>query len=266
MLSTRTAKVARPPTPRGVKEALNRLGHRDRTDARDAWVFRFLAAAPDLKAKFSDGKVAKAALRKYFASSTSEMLRQEWYKHWVAPAACSKPAFPSSEVVLAWWRQHSGLDLQIVASCDHGNHAGEPMPADAADGQEGGSRVHGYMLTWHGRWGCRNPEAQELMQMSATTPSSVLVQLVSGSTFYKWLWQQFQGMALRACEKLEWPRRSLKMELSLRRKCLENLVHFHLAITDANRRHRLSNELDVYGCPATCSACFGERHILDKGS
>ena len=153
----------------------------------------------------------------------------------MAPAACSKPAFPSTEVVLAWWRQHSGLDLQIVASCDHGNHAGEPMPAD---GQEGGSRVHGYMLTWHGRWGCRNPEAQELMQMSATTPSSVLVQLVSGSTFYKWQWQQFQVMALRTCEKLEWPRRSLKMELSLRRKCPENLVHVHLAITDANRRHR----------------------------
>ena len=102
--------------------------------------------------------------------------------------------------------------------------------------------MHGYMLTWHGRWGCRNPEAQELMQLSATTPSCVLVQLVSGSAFYKWLWQQFQVMALRACEKLEWPRRSLKMELSLHRKCPENLVHSHLAITDANRRRRLSNE------------------------
>ncbi|CAE7310316.1 unnamed protein product [Symbiodinium sp. CCMP2592] len=234
-----TAKAARPPTPRSVKEALDQLGHRDRTDARDAWVFRFLAAAPDLKAKFSDSKAAKAALRKYFASSTSEMLRHEWYKHWVAPAACGKPAFPSTEVVLAWWRQHSDLDLQIVASSAPGNHDGDPAPAD---GHEGGSRVHGYMLTWHGRWGCRNPEAQELMQMSATTPSAVLVHLVSGSAFYKWLWQQFKVMALGACEKLEWPRHTLKMELSLRRRCPENLVHFHLAVTDSNRRHRLSNE------------------------
>ena len=127
MLSIRIAKAARPPTPRGVKEALDQLGHRGRTDARDAWVFRFLAAAPDLKAKFSDGKVAKAALRKYWASSTSDMQRRAWYKHCVAPAACSQPAFPSTEVVLTWWRQHSDgtcrsspaaiLETMLVALC-----------------------------------------------------------------------------------------------------------------------------------------------------
>ena len=157
----------------GVPQSLDRMGHRGRTAARDAWVFGLLSARPELKTKFSDNKVAKAALRK------SACLRREWCKHRVAPAQCATLAFPSAETLLAWWQQNHSSGP--VASCDDAS-AASSTPAAGED--KGASRVHGFMLTWTGRWGCRKPEVQQLMQLdSASTPASVLAEMVKANEF-----------------------------------------------------------------------------------
>ena len=53
-------------------------------------------------------------------------------------------------------------------------------------------------LTWNGRGGVRQAEVQQLMQLdSASTPASVLVELVKASHVYDWLWKQFQSASYR---------------------------------------------------------------------
>lgn len=46
----------------------------------------------------------------------------------------------------------------------------EPTAAELGEFEDGADRVHGYMLTWHGRWGCRRPEVVALAILCSRLP------------------------------------------------------------------------------------------------
>ena len=98
-------------------------------------------------------------------------------------------------------------------------------------------RVHGYMLTWQGSWGWKNAAVQRIAE--ADLPVHVLVEAVKTCPFYMWLWQAFKDFCCTKCEQYQWQKKSGKMELCLRRSSAKNLVHFHLAVSDLSRKHRL---------------------------
>ena len=73
-------------------------------------------------------------------------------------------------------------------------------------------------------------------------PEPYLVAEVQASPFYKELWEQFVAF-VRGCAKDHgWTHFSLKMELSLHRTIVENVVHFHVAVTDPDKVHRFGSK------------------------
>ena len=71
-----------------------------------------------------------------------------------------------------------------------------------------------------------------------------MVLAVKACPFFCWLWQLFKDFCLGLKEKWQWDKCSGKMEISLRRKNALNIVHFHLGLSDMNRRHRLRQAKD----------------------
>ena len=65
------------------------------------------------------------------------------------------------------------------------------------------------------------------------------MRVIRESGFYKWLWEKFKEFASSTCKRLSWPKYSGKMELTIHRKDDQNIIHFHLCVTDADRRHRV---------------------------
>ena len=66
-----------------------------------------------------------------------------------------------------------------------------------------------------------------------------MVAAVKANPFYQWLWQKFKDFCVDTCEKLQWVKKTGKMEVTVRRRNPQNLVHFHLGVSDMGRKHRL---------------------------
>ena len=99
------------------------------------------------------------------------------------------------------------------------------------------NRVHGYCLTWQGKWGHKNSSVKALAARDLPLP--VMVAAIKTSPFYQWLWQEFKNFGLHMGGKFEWQKKTGKMEVTVRRRNPLNLVHFHLAVSDLSKRHRL---------------------------
>ena len=102
---------------------------------------------------------------------------------------------------------------------------------------DGDHRVHGYILSWHGKWGHDIPEVRELMKIRNLAPTPFALAIRS-NPFYQHLWSKFKEFIVGVCKQLDWPIKSGKMEITLKRQSDFNLIHFHAAVTDNARRHR----------------------------
>ena len=207
----------------------------DKTGARDAWAVAYLKLHSGLASDMGGYRPAMTAVKTFWTTLDGGFQRA-WYKHWAVPQqAC--PEFPSLEAFRAWSISRCGPLVAydpVFAGCQS-----EAAPSSEQDGEFAGeSRVHGYILTWNGRWGARREDVARLMNLQSI-PLAAIVELVRASPFYQRLWAEFKEFAAHVCEMLHWPKKSGTMEISFKRKNAENLVHFHLAVTDADRRHRL---------------------------
>ena len=85
-------------------------------------------------------------------------------------------------------------------------------------------RLHGFLLTWNGSWGSGLQDVGWIQQL----PEPYLVADVQESPLYKE--RPVCGLGARAKDH-GWPHVSCKMELSLHRTKVANVVHFHVAAT-----------------------------------
>jgi hypothetical protein len=98
-------------------------------------------------------------------------------------------------------------------------------------------RSHGFMFRWNGRSGASRNEVQDLLASNFNWRAQLLV--YQTSPWFKALFAQCGKFCKGLAEKCEWPQWSGKMEFSLNRQSPHNFVHFHPAVTDYPRRHRM---------------------------
>lgn len=207
----------------------------DKTAARDAWAAAYLKANVGLAAEMGGYRTTMAALKTFWTTLDAQFHRA-WYKFRADPRQPC-PESPRLEAFKAWSMSRCGPLVvydPVFAGCQSEAASSSEHNAEFT----GENRVHGYILTWNGRWGARRPDVARLMHLQSP-PLAAIVELVRASLFYQRLWDEFKSFTARVCEQLNWPLRSGTMEISFKRKHAENLVHFHLAVTDADKRHRL---------------------------
>jgi hypothetical protein len=98
-------------------------------------------------------------------------------------------------------------------------------------------KVHGCMLIWNGRGGTNHAGIQNLVQMKL--PWRAEQKAIRQHPLYQWLWRHFVDWATTTAIKLQWPKYSMKMELTLDRAKPCNVVHFHMCVSDSARRHTI---------------------------
>lgn len=221
-------------TPSKLRRDIEALNARDRTGIRDAFACKFLQRNAATLQRFDNYRSALGAARRYY-TSLPDTARREWVKHRLRPDVYSEPDVFNEESFLEWLTATlsvaPAMPVQEESSYP-GNIAGEFEEAPNV------ARVHGYLLTWNGRWGQEFEAVRQTMALRLLPPAA-MAQVVKSSPFYRWLWEEFKAFAQAAAKALAWPKVSGKMEISVMRKNCANLVHFHLAVTDADRRHRL---------------------------
>ena len=209
-----------------VERAIHALNARERASLRDKWCQRVLKEYPQLKTiSYRD---AMSKLRFCFTRQTSAQ-KAYWFAHALFPERFDAPLVPSKEDLFPTALVLCKSPPQ-TAACGSG---GVPE-----DGQSADLRLYGFLFTWNGKWGWRNPDIQHIMQ-SRDLPEPVLVRLVQSSPFYAQLWRDFQRQMTSVVGQQGWPRWSCCAEMSLKRKHSANLLHFHLAVSDPGRNHRL---------------------------
>ena len=165
-------------TPQKTRQQISELSSKERTEARDKWAVCFLHDTADLKEIFGSYREAVSALKSMWRS-LPDVYKRDWIKHWLNPEQCPHPQFPTVEEVRGWRDKDSSI---VPAS------ASMPFHSDAVDDKEFveavNSRVRGYMLTWHGRWGVRYPPVRELMATCAGMPWRAAVEVIKASPFY----------------------------------------------------------------------------------
>ena len=111
------------------------------------------------------------------------------------------------------------------------------------------------MLTYHGSWGAHDPKVAQLM--TNTGPLGSLKRLILGTPFYAALWRDFKAFARKLSASMQWPLMSMLMEVTIQRKKPENLVHFHLVMSDPNYMHRRRCPADFAWNESTPHVSFG---------
>ena len=166
--------------------------------------------------------------------SIPDGLKQKWYNHCLYPLHC--PISADLEVVVQSMI-HEFTKVPGTAAFDFQKFRCRG-PGTQETEEDPNNRVHGFILTWNGRWGSNDPGIQRLIALKL--PWRAEVQAIRQHPFYQWLWKHFVAWANAMAELFEWPQRSYKMELTLNRAKLHNVVHFHLCLSDPSQRHRLA--------------------------
>ena len=225
---------SREETPPRLRARVNEMSHVDRTGVRDAWAVAYLKAFPQIRQDAGSYRDALKSVKAYWRALEPQY-RRDWAKHHLdASSPC--PAFPTVAKYMAWRAGQAGP--VVVYDPDFAGAQSEGAQAQVADEFGGESRVHGYVLTWNGRWGARRADASKIMH-ATSLPLGAVVEMVRACPFYNRLWDAFKTFALQVRMALDWPLVSGTMEISYHRKNAENLIHFHLSVTDPKRRHRL---------------------------
>jgi hypothetical protein len=216
-----------------VTASIQQLRSADRTRLRDAWACKFLSERRDVRNIFVEYPQAKNQARLYYAKQP-EATKREWAKHQLHPELYPMYVFPSFSDFRSWLDSKGALVTYDPAVAE----ANQVSPFSNEFEVNKESRTHGYMLCWHGRWGKDKPEVKTLMD-ARDLPLPAVVAAVTAEPFYEWLWGEFKKFSLERCEVMKWPKKSGKMEITIARKHPANLVHFHLAVTDPSKAHRL---------------------------
>ena len=111
-----------------------------------------------------------------------------------------------------------------------------PSPSDPKNVED---RLHGFLLTWNGAWESGLEDVKKIQQLKG--PEPYLVAEVQESQFYQRLWAEFVAFMHDRVKDHGWPQLSCKMELSLHRAKVANVVHFHVAVTDPEKVHRFGS-------------------------
>ena len=207
--------------PPGASSAVSTLTSRQKSAFRDQWCVRLLRRMPHLKAtSYTDG-LARA--KELWQEQPSDH-KTGWFLH-MADSSHPAPPFPAEST----FGDRSG-----GASRRGGGTASSA--AGRATSQMTDERLHGFLLTYNGSWGAGTPEVDALAMMQGT--HNELVAAVRQSAFYEALWREFvTELTLKSNQN--WPQLSCKMELSLKRTKQQNLVHFHVALSNFEKPLRL---------------------------
>ena len=216
-----------------VKRVWSRVGRLSKLHGRDLWVrARLNSRSNDEKEKLYFAE-SRARLKTRWVHFPTEF-KTAWGQYYEDKQHNSDaPAPPLNPEDLDKWDRCAQLPPNILPIAN--------IPSAEASNPEFDPnaivRVHGYCLTWQGTWGHRNTAVKALA--SRDLPLPVMVAAIKASPFYQWLWQKFKNFCLDRCDKFKWVKKSGQMEVTPRRKKPQNLVHFHLAVSDMGNKHRL---------------------------
>ena len=131
---------------------------------------------------------------------------------------------------------------------------------------ENNFKLYGVMLTWNGRWGTHHEGIQNLIKLKM--PWRAEQKTIREHPLYQWLWGHFVDWAKTTATYFKWPKYSMKMELTIDRVKPCNVVHFHMCVTDSERRHTwTSSEQDRWrygGVPVHVSPCGAKGIRIEK--
>ena len=187
-------------------------------------------------------------------------IKAGWWAHICDPARNSIPVIIQAERQRLLERYGSGC--KTASSQSQLGTAG--VSSTVADDDM--NKVHGCILTWNGRWGTNNAGIQNLVQMKL--PWRAEQKAIREHPLYQWLWRHFVDWATSTAIKLQWPKYSMNMELTLNRAKPCNVVHFHMCVSDAARRHSIHQTdkskwryggVEPHVCP-----CGAKGHRIDK--
>ena len=207
--------------PPGASRAVSSLTSRQKSDFRDQWCLHLLRRMPHLKATSYNDGLARA--KELWQEQPSDH-KTGWFLH-MADARHPAPPFPAESTFgdrSGGSSRRGGGTASAAAGC---------APSQMTD-----ERLHGFLLTYNGSWGAGTPEVDALAMMQGT--HNELVAAVRHSAFYDALWREFVT-ELTLKSKRDWPQLSCKMELSLKRSKPQNLVHFHVALSNFDKPLRL---------------------------
>ena len=207
-------KVSSWVNPPGASSAVSTLTSRQKSDFRDQWCLRLLRRMPHLKATSYNEGLARA--KELWQEQPSDH-KSGWFLH-MADGSHPAPPFPAEST----FGDRSG-----GASRRGGGTASSA--AGRATSEMTDERPHGFLLTYNGSWGAGTPEVDALAMMQGT--HNELVAAVRQSAFYEALWREFVT-ELTLKNNQNWPQLSCKMELNLKRTKQQNLVHFHVALSN----------------------------------
>ena len=98
---------------------------------------------------------------------------------------------------------------------------------------------------------CRHPNLVEMK-----LPWRAEQKAIREHPLYPWLWGHFVDWATTAAIKFQWPKYSMKMELTLDRAKPCNVVHLHMCVSDTERRHTIfQTEKSKWRYGRGCSPC-----------